>query len=302
MPIQFTCPHCGAQTAVADEYAGHSGPCAQCGKTITVPAAGSASRSAAAKGPSGVLLLAVAGVGVLAAVVVCGGVLVWSAMPAARAARAAAQQAACANNLRQIAAAVFAYRQRYDSFPPPYVADKDGRPMHSWRVLILPFLGRRALYDRYDFGEPWNGPHNLALVQTAPQVYRCPADPPDRRGETSYLMVVGPRTFSTVTGPMQLGEFPDGAVDTIMLVETVRSGVNWAEPRDLPIEQMSFKINGPPSRSIDGAARRGISSRHPGGANAAMCDGSVRLLNEWTSAEDVRAMTTIDGGERTGRK
>jgi hypothetical protein len=37
MPIPFACPHCGLQTEVAEQYAGHSGPCAGCGRTITVP-------------------------------------------------------------------------------------------------------------------------------------------------------------------------------------------------------------------------------------------------------------------------
>ena len=42
MPIQFTCPNCGLQTKVSDEYAGKSGPCAGCGQTITVPPLGEA--------------------------------------------------------------------------------------------------------------------------------------------------------------------------------------------------------------------------------------------------------------------
>jgi len=37
MPFLFTCPHCGVQTHVPEQYAGRSGPCIQCGKTITVP-------------------------------------------------------------------------------------------------------------------------------------------------------------------------------------------------------------------------------------------------------------------------
>ena len=40
MPIQFTCPHCGLVTDVAEQYLGRSGPCAQCGKTVTIPAGG----------------------------------------------------------------------------------------------------------------------------------------------------------------------------------------------------------------------------------------------------------------------
>ncbi|MEO8269794.1 MAG: hypothetical protein ABI557_08740, partial [Aureliella sp.] len=37
MPFQFTCPYCFKKTLVEDEIAGESGPCANCGKTITVP-------------------------------------------------------------------------------------------------------------------------------------------------------------------------------------------------------------------------------------------------------------------------
>ena len=36
MSFPFTCPHCGAQTNVSDQYAGRSGSCATCGKTVTV--------------------------------------------------------------------------------------------------------------------------------------------------------------------------------------------------------------------------------------------------------------------------
>src|SRR5258708_26480762 len=39
MPISFTCPHCGRQTSVADQYAGQSGPCVGCGGLITIPGA-----------------------------------------------------------------------------------------------------------------------------------------------------------------------------------------------------------------------------------------------------------------------
>ncbi len=44
------------------------------------------------------------------------------------------------NNLKQISLALLNYENRYGTFPPAYVADKNGRPMHSSRVLILPCL------------------------------------------------------------------------------------------------------------------------------------------------------------------
>ena len=36
MPVPFTCPHCGHQTLVHDQYVGQSGPCGSCGQTVTV--------------------------------------------------------------------------------------------------------------------------------------------------------------------------------------------------------------------------------------------------------------------------
>ena len=60
--------------------------------------------------------------------------------------------------------AVANYHETYGCFPPAYVADRDGKPMHSWRVLILPFLEQRELYNAYNFAEPWDGPNNRKLA------------------------------------------------------------------------------------------------------------------------------------------
>ena len=53
----------------------------------------------------------------------------------------------CKSNMKRIALAFHDYHDRYSSFPPAFLADTNGRPMHSWRVLLLPFLGCQDLYD-----------------------------------------------------------------------------------------------------------------------------------------------------------
>lgn len=301
MPIQFTCPHCGAETNVADEYAGRSGPCATCGRTIIIPSAAAQSvtdgpspadgsaAAKAAKGPSGVLIAVIVLVCVLVVFVACGGILTALLLPAIQGSREAARKTQCANNLRQISLALFMYNESYDCFPPAYVADETGKPIHSWRVLILPFLGHQTLYDRYDFGAPWNSPSNRAVTSTPLEIYRCPNDEGSDPLETNYVMIVGAGTFGSGGTPRHQGELRDGAAGTIMLVETADSGIHWAEPRDLKAEQMSFEVNadkGP-----------GLRSRHAGGVNVALCDGSVRFLNESTDPEQLEAMTTIDAGD-----
>ena len=92
-------------------------------------------------------------------------------LPAVQSAREAAFCVVCSNNLKQIAMALHMYNEQYGSFPPAYIADENGNPKHGWRVLILPFLDEQALYDKYDFDEPWNGPNNSKLADSMPPVY-----------------------------------------------------------------------------------------------------------------------------------
>ena len=76
--------------------------------------------------------------------VVCGVLVVLVALflPALRfgGAREAARRMQCSNHLKQIALALHNYHDEYKSFPPAYIADESGKRMHSWRVLILPFI------------------------------------------------------------------------------------------------------------------------------------------------------------------
>ena len=203
----------------------------------------------------------------------------------------AAPRAICANNLKQIALALHNYHTVYGCFPPAYVADEQGRPMHSWRVLILPFLEREPLYEKYDFSEPWDGPNNSKLAGQIPSVFTCPSDA--RRSKvstyTNYVAVVGPETAWPGAQPVKIPDILDGTSRTILVVEVAGPGVQWMEPRDLDFTQMLHIVN-PKSGA-------GISSEHAGGANVALVDGSVYFLDEQLPPEKLRALLTRAGGE-----
>ncbi len=150
MPIPFTCPHCGLETTVADQYAGQTGPCSRCGKPITVPGTAAVPGAPfypppkpASKLPVLIIALAVA----VPVMLVCGGILIALLLPAVQAAREAARRAQCQNNLKQIGLALLNYESTFRSFPPAVFTDDHGKPMKSWRVAILPFLEQQALYQ-----------------------------------------------------------------------------------------------------------------------------------------------------------
>lgn len=175
------------------------------------------------------------------------------------------------------------YEARYHTFPPAYIADKNGRPMHSWRVLILPDLGENDLYKQYDFSEPWDGPNNRKLLAARPRVYACPADKEvqsPRSTETSYVAVVGPHSAWLGSKPRKLSEL--SAATTILLVETTDAGIPWTEPRDLSVDSLRSGFSG--ASVVTASSRHGdyngffYSQRHSGGIHVACADGHTEYF------------------------
>jgi len=142
------------------------------------------------------------------------------------------------NHMRQLGLALFCYHEKWGAYPPAYVADENGKPMHSWRVLILPHIEQQALYKAYDFSEPWDGPNNRKLAGNIPPIYRCPSQ--HGRGnltDTSYLAIVGPNTMWPGTAARKSEDVLDGEACTLLLVEAAESGIHWMEPQDLTVEE-----------------------------------------------------------------
>ncbi len=187
--------------------------------------------------------------------------------------------------------AVATYNDMHGSLPPPFIADANGKPMHSWRVLLLPFLEQKQLYNKYDFSEPWNGPNNRKLASQIPHVYRCPCEP-QTGTTTSYVVVTGNGTAFPTNGQLKYSDIGDGSAFTILIVEIANSDINWMEPRDLTFDQMDFEINSP--------GNMGISSGHKGGATVALADGSTSFLSNETPSSTIRSLLTANGREAAG--
>lgn len=202
------------------------------------------------------------------------------------------RRSGCTNNLKQIGIALANYHEAYKTYPPGYLADSDGKPKHSWRVLLLPFFEDPeilALAKQYDFREPWNGPHNRLLTDKMPIVYRCPSDV-ENSDKANYVAVVGESTAWPAPAARRIRDLVDGTSTTISVVEVVDSDISWMEPRDLTFEQAGLGINRPGSQP-------GIRSRHGGGAQFLFCDGSVHYLNNEIPHDTLQKLLTATGGE-----
>ena len=146
------------------------------------------------------------GLGCVWDLAITAGVLLFLAMlaiPAIQNAREAGLRSSCVGDLKFVGLALNSYCDARRCFPPAYHADTEGKPMHSWRVLVLPFIEQGSLYKRYSFGEPWNAPANRALEEGAPlgmddfyPMYHCPCDTSSPRFNISKAMIVGEEAFS----------------------------------------------------------------------------------------------------------
>ena len=178
--------------------------------------------------------------------------------PVINAARSAAQNAHCMNNLKQIATALRNYREVNGSYPPVCTYDKAGRPMHSWRLLILPFLDCSATYKECNLNEPWDSPSNAKFRADRKYIYKCPADPTAYARDsntTSYVALVGGEAGwrrgrngrAEDDGPREKGAKTGN--DTFLVIEKTNSGIQWAEPRDIRLDDLqalqSLATNGP---------------------------------------------------------
>ena len=218
-------------------------------------------------------------------------VLVALLLPAVQAAREAARRAQCVNNLKQIGLAMLNYESAMGSFPGAAVVDKQGKPLLSWRVAILPFLEQAPLYNKFKLDEPWDSPHNKELIQYMPSVYACPSNgPPAEPGLTPYQVFAGPGSLFSPGKPPRIVDVTDGTSNTLMVVEAARP-IPWTKPDDLP-----FDI----AQNFRPAALFGAGSKHPGGFNALFADGSVRFLKITINPVVLKALITRSGGEVIG--
>jgi len=280
MPISYSCPHCGKQFSVADQYAGQSGPCAACGQIITIPGGMPTGYAYAPRPSSGGMGGGTVALIVILAVVVlmcpCGIALL---LPAVQAAREAARRTQSANNLKQIGLALHNYHDTYRQFPPAVVTDANGNPLYSGRVLLLPFIEQAPLYNQWDKSAAWDSPQNMALSQTVLKVFDDPSAP---NGHSHYEFVTGPGAMFEAGSPLDISDIRDGTSNTIAVVEMRTTNPSWAAPSSIDINQLSAGLP---------------QGNHPGGNNVLMADGSVRFVAQSINPQTLGALATRKGGE-----
>jgi prepilin-type processing-associated H-X9-DG protein len=222
--------------------------------------------------------------GPLSALVGVNGVAIGLLLPAVQKVRQAADRMKDSNNLKQIALAMHNYESAYSYFPTASINSRDGKPLLSWRVAILPFIEQDNLYRQFHLDEPWDSEHNKKLLDQMPAIYQIPGTPPSRT-HTHYRVFVGGgpggRAMFDYKEKTQILSITDGTSNTLMVVEAAEA-VPWTKP-----DELVYDPNKPLPKLFEMS----------GGCNAAFGDGSVRFIRADVAENVLRALITRDGGE-----
>jgi hypothetical protein len=334
MTINFRCD-CGQPLQAKDEHAGQLTRCPKCGRDVTISAVQPAPAPARPEGvahrprpdvshldddderggrrrrrqqstgmsPVWIVVLVLGILGALGLVCCLPALLI----PAVQKVREAAVRAQDTNNLKQLTIAMQAYNDTYGQLPPAVVYDRDGKPLYSWRVLLLPFIEQNNLYTAFHLDEPWDSPNNKPLLASMPRTYLQPGATPQEPYATYYQVFDGPgaafdsdKSNGLIPCPaglpgmgLQQGRnksripmtFPDGTANTILIAEA-GDPVPWTKPADL-----RWDPKGPLPK---------FGGMFHGDMNVALADGETRFLRKGLSEQTLRAAITANGGEVLG--
>jgi hypothetical protein len=200
--------------------------------------------------------------------------------------QAKAAAASSMNKVKNIATALLAYHKDKGKFPPAATLSKEGKPLLSWRVQILPYLGHNFLYKQFRQNEPWDSDHNKKLIRRIPPSFRETQDDLNK-GTTPFQAPVGIATLFTPggTGTNSI-QIINELSNTIMLVKVPEDKTAiWTKPEDWEID-----ISLPAKDLLKGFTNAIV---------FACADGEVKAIPLKEAEEKIKSMLVIDGKPKT---
>ncbi len=295
-------------------------------------------------------------------------VLIALLLPAVQAAREAARNMQCRNNLKQLALAAHNYHDVNNSFPS---ARPSSAPQYGHMVTLLPFLEQGVLTNAFNvsLSGGFADPGNQTAANTRLSVLLCPSNPvqlPIRLRKSSqtgkaYGAYITDASGNFMTGwvsdywvnhgintstyalispnpvpdPILKGNAPnmamvtDGLSNTTLFLEHAGYDRHYVKGLGMPMPDTDLTLDQPgawgawlgwcafmvqgysngayqptASNQPSGTAcaincnnSQGVFGFHPGGANVAMGDGSVRMFSQSMPVATLMYLVSRNGGE-----
>lgn len=169
-------------------------------------------------------------------------------------------------------------------------AEKSGQGL-SWRVHLLPYLGHKSLYNRFNLDEPWDSPANAELLPLMPTEYGVSS-----KGKTRL------RSFLNIDGKgspyLNMRDIADGIDQTALFVWVARDqSTEWTKPDDLEdawqgkslLQQLGWG-SGAESQSDSGQSVKGL-------GQLVLCNNSILAWPPEAPEQYLKSLLTAQGGE-----
>ena len=200
------------------------------------------------------------------------------------------KQVVCRNHLRELGIALLNYEMVNGRLPPAFITDEHGKPMHSWRVLILPYIEELELYRKYRFDEPWDGPNNSTLATVDVPIFRSPLHKTSPR-HASYSVVVSEKSAMRPNFGCKISDVVDGTSKTVTVVAS-HCDVPWTQPEAFSMDDLLASLRGEVSRH--GTSESNLWRRN---VNVAYLDGRSSKIVGGGTREAYASLFLIDGNE-----
>ena len=137
------------------------------------------------------------------------------------------QQILARGQLKYLAVAVEEHERQSGRRLERVIFDSKGRPLYSWRVLILPEFDHAPLYDVFHRDEPWDSPHNVEYSALTESFSHHPNGVLEN-GLASVLWVYDANDYIPTVG--------------LRFACVADSDVQWSEPRDISFSALRKRL------------------------------------------------------------
>ena len=135
-------------------------------------------------------------------------------------------------NLHEMGKGLQDYETQKSAMLPGATADAQGRILHSWQTMLLPYLEEEALYKKIKLSKPWNAPENDANFKFVVGAFINPSVEDDSKDAAGYGLshYSGNARVMGGTEPLKKADFQGGEARTIVAGEAAGNFKPWGKP------------------------------------------------------------------------